>query len=304
MSTPATTPIRKKPQGRVKNSNPWLAWTLLAPGIILLMMWSYYPSLYAIWLGFTNASPGNPGTFVGLQNYVHLLNSHAFWNSVYRSLEYLIVVPVMMIIPLLAAVLMNQKLPLTILFRGIFFVPVVVSMVVVGIVFNELFSTTGLLNDVMFSLKFITSPVPFLSNKNIAIFSVMFVTAWKGVGYYMIIFLAGLQSIPEELYDAASIDGATFLQRIRYITIPSIWPFMIFVMIASTLSAMSVFTEIYTLTGGGPLQSTTTMLYYVYQQAFSQYKFGYSAAAGNFIWLILILMSLLEFWLSSRRFNK
>lgn len=304
MGTPSTIVQLSKPSKGIRNHKAWLAWLLLAPGIILLMMWSYYPSIYALWLGFTNASPGNPGKFIGLQNYIQLLNGPGFWDSVYRSLEYLIVVPVMMIVPLLAAVLMNQKLPLTTLFRGIFFVPVVISMVVVGIVFNELFSTTGFLNDVMFSLKLINSPVPFLSNKNIAIFSVMFVTAWKGIGYYMIIFLAGLQSIPEELYDAASMDGATFMQRVRYIIIPSIWPFMIYVMIAATLSAMSVFTEIYTLTGGGPLQSTTTMLVYVYQQAFSQYKFGYSAAAGNFIWLILILMSLAEFWLSSRRYSK
>ncbi|GMA62898.1 sugar ABC transporter permease [Alicyclobacillus fastidiosus] len=304
MSIQTMTIALKKSKGGVKNHSAWFAWVLLTPGLVLLLMWSYFPSIYAFWLGFTNASPGNSGKFIGFQNYVQLMSGPGFWDSVYRSLEYLIVVPVLMIVPLLAAVLMNQKLPLTTLFRGIFFVPVVISMVVVGIVFNELFSTTGFLNDVMYSLKLVNTPVPFLSSKNIAIFSVMFVTVWKGIGYYMIIYLAGLQSIPEELYDAAALDGATFLQRVRYVVIPSIWPFMIYVMIASTLSAMSVFTEIYTLTGGGPLQSTTTMLVYVYQQAFSQYKFGFSAAAGNFIWLILIIISLAQFWISSRRYSK
>ena len=291
----------------VKNHVRRRAWFVpylfLAPGFVLLILWNYIPALYAIWISLTNAAPGNSSQFIGFANYSRLLSDPSFWHSLLRSFEYLLVVPFLVIIPLLLAVLMNQRLPGVGVFRTLYFLPVVLSMVVVAIVFSELFQTLGLLNSGLMSIHVISQPISWLAIPSIAIFVVMLVTIWKGIGYYMIVYLAGLQTVPQELIDSAKVDGANLLARIRHILVPILWPFMMFVMIMATLGAMQVFTEIYVLTGGGPLQSTTTLLFYVYQTTFSNYQFGYGAAAGEIIFVLLIAISYLEFRLSGKRWT-
>ncbi len=281
----------------------FVPYLFLAPGFVLLIVWNYVPAAYAIWISFTNAAPGNSSQFIGFANYAHLLSDPSFWHSLLRSFEYLLVVPFLMIIPLLFAVLMNQRLPGVGVFRTLYFLPVVLSMVVVAIVFSEIFQTLGLLNVGLMSLHIINQPISWLALPSIAIFVVMLVTIWKGIGYYMIVYLAGLQTVPQELIDSAKVDGANLWARIRYVLVPMLWPFMMFVMIMATLGAMQVFTEIYVLTGGGPLQSTTTLLFYVYQATFANYQFGYGAAAGEVIFVLLITFSYLEFRLSGKRWT-
>ncbi len=294
---------------RSRRTNPayhrawFVPYLFLAPGAVLLVIWNYIPAFYAIWISLTNAAPGNHSQFIGLANYVQLLSDPSFWNSLLRSLEYLLVVPVLVIIPLLVAMLLNQRLPGIGVFRALYFLPVVVSMVVVAIVFSEIFQTIGLLNVSLMSLHLLKQPISWLALPSLAIFVVMLVTVWKGIGYYIIVYLAGLQTVPKELIDSAKVDGANLWARVRHVTVPLIWPFMMFVMIISTLGAMQVFTEIYVLTGGGPLQTTTTLLFYVWQKTFSSYRFGYGAAAGEVIFVLLVALSYVEFRLSGRRWT-
>lgn len=296
---PATTTWRAS-RWRGSHLTPYL---FIAPGMILLIAWSYLPSIFAFVISFTRYQPGLPWIWVGGQNYAAAFGSADFWHSVLRSVEYLIIVPIMMFVPLFFAVLMNQKLPGMRFFRTIFFVPVVLSMVVVALLFQEVFQVNGLFNSFLEALHIIHTGIPWLSNPSIALFAVMAVSVWKGIGWYMLLYLAGLQSIPEELYDAAKTDGAGVLARMRHVTIPAIWPFMLFVMIMSTLGAMQVFSEIYLLTQGGPINATTTMLYYVYNVSFQQNEYGYGAAVGIFIWAILVTISVLEFRMNARRFQ-
>lgn len=274
----------------------------VAPGLILLLVWSYFPSAFALFISFTQYQPGISWTWVGAQNYVQVFHSADFWLSVLHSVEYLLIVPVLMVVPLVFAALLNQKLPGMRLFRTIFFVPVVLSMVVVALLFQEVFQVNGLLNSILEGLHLIRTGIPWLSNPSIALLSVMSVTVWKGIGWYMLLYLAGLQTVPEDLYDAAKIDGATAIQRMAHVTIPAVWPFMLFVMIMSTLGAMQAFSEIFLLTQGGPIVSTTTMLYYLYNVSFQQNQYGYGAAVGIFIWAILITISMIEFRLNARRY--
>ncbi|MCL6442344.1 MAG: sugar ABC transporter permease [Alicyclobacillus sp.] len=291
----ATVSVTKKKRRRTLGSAGVLPYVLITPGVILLLAWSYFPSLYAVAISFTKYQPGISLQWTGIDNYRQVFADPEFWHSVLRSFEYLLVVPVLMIVPLLFAVLLNQKIPGVGVFRALFFIPVVLSMVVVSIVFKQVFATNGFLNDALLAVHAVKQAIPWLTIPSIAMLAVMAVTVWKGIGWYMLVYLAGLQSISPELYEAAKIDGAGWIRQVWYITIPLIWPFMLFVMIMSTLGAMQVFTEVYQITAGGPINSTTTMLYYLFQQSFQNYNYGYGAAIGIFIWFILMVLSFIEF---------
>jgi putative chitobiose transport system permease protein len=237
--------------------------------------------------------------FVGLQNYANLAHSAPFWNALKNTFVFLFgVVPAMMILPIFLALLVNGQLKGIAVFRSLIYLPVVISMVVVGIAWRWLYADDGLIN---WMLSLVNLPkVGWLVSPDIALYAVMIVVVWKGVAYYMMMYLAHLQSISQELYEAAEIDGASLWQKHWHVTIPHLRPSMVMVAIISTIGSLKIFTEIYVMTRGGPVSSTKTLVYYIYERAFENLDLGLASAAGIVLMLILLAFSILEMQLSPK----
>ncbi len=232
--------------------------------------------------------------FVGLANYTALFHSENFWRATINTFIFLFgVMPAMVVLPIGMAVLLNEKLRGIAIYRSLIYLPVVVSMVVVGIAWKWLYMTDGGLINYFFSLVGLPK-VSWLVNPDIALVSVMIVVVWKGLAYYMMMYLAHLQSVSKELYEAADMDGANFWQRHRHITLPHLKPTMVMVAIISTIGSLKVFTEIYVMTRGGPMGSTKTLVYYIYEQAFEYLNLGTATAAGLVLMLVLLVLSLIQ----------
>ncbi|MDK2946561.1 MAG: putative chitobiose transport system permease protein [Geotoga sp.] len=262
--------------------------------LLLLGIFTYYPIVKGIYLSFTKYNMLlDKADWVGLKNYVSLFKDKYFYIALKNILKYLIVVPFIQFFSILIAILVNQKLPGIKFFRTLFYVPVITGSVVVSIAWKWIFNVDGLLNYTLINFGLIKEPILWLSDSRFAIYSAMFVTFWRGLGYYMVIYLAGLQNIPVELYEAAKIDGANKRQLFYKITLPLLRPTMLFCFIISTLAALKVFEEIYVLTQGA--SGTTTMMYLIYDYAFVRYKFGISAAASVVFSAILLIFTIINF---------
>ncbi|MBP1971547.1 putative chitobiose transport system permease protein [Virgibacillus natechei] len=276
----------------------------LIPGCIILGAFIFYPMLQAIWLSLTEFNMIEDATFIGLENYENLLQDDLFWQTLMNTFIYLIgVVPALVIIPIFLAVLVNQNIKGISFFRSAFFIPVVTSLVVAGIAWDWVYKEHGLLNYALEVVGIITEPIGWLTSTSTALFAVMVVTVWKGLGYYMIIYLAGLQSIPSDLYEAAKIDGANWWQQVTRITIPMLMPFVLVVSIMSSISAMKVFEEIYVMTGGGPLHSSETLVFYIYTEAFSNLNMGYASAAGVILFIFTLILSIINLKVMGKKGN-
>ncbi|WP_311737138.1 carbohydrate ABC transporter permease [Cerasibacillus quisquiliarum] len=277
---------------RTNKLTPYL---FLLPGCVILGAFIFYPMLQAIWLSFTDYNMVSDPEFVKFDNYEKLFQDELFWKTLKNTFIYLIgVVPALVIIPIFLAVLVNQKLKGIGFFRSAYYIPVVTSLVVAGIAWDWVYKENGLLNYVLDLLGIIAEPIPWLTSTDTAIFAVMVVTVWKGLGYYMIIYLAGLQSIPTSLYEAAQIDGANWWQQHTRITIPMLMPFVLIVTIMSSIAAMKVFEEIYIMTGGGPLHASETLVFYIYKEAFDRLNMGYASAAGVVLFVLTLIFSLMN----------
>ncbi len=278
-----------------------IPYLFLSPGLFLLGLTVFFPGLQAFYLSFFNYDLLQSPTWIGLQNFQQLWNDITFWKTLQNTLLYiLIVVPVLAIAPLGLAILVNQKLKGIYWFRAIYYIPVIISMVVAGIAWKWLYSETGFLNQsIQYILSFILPesaipPIPWLTSPNLALFSVMMVTIWKGLGYYMVIYLAGLQSIPQELYEAANLDGSQGWQQHWDITLPLMKPYLILVAVISAISATKVFEEVYVMTQGGPVNSSKTLVYYIYEKAFQSLEIGYACTIGLILFLIVLGLSILR----------
>ncbi|MGG6296453.1 carbohydrate ABC transporter permease [Leptolyngbya sp. AN02str] len=269
----------------------------LAPALIILGLTVFYPAVQAFLLSFTEYEYDitQPPRWVGFENFQTLLGDRVFWQTLRNTLLYLVgVVPILVLAPLLLAILVNRALPAISWFRAAYYTPVVISMVVAGIAWRWLYAENGLLNQFIIGLGISAEGVPWLTSPRLALFSVMAVTIWKGLGYYMVIYLAGLQSIPADLYEAAAIDGSDGLQKHWDITIPLMRPYLFLVAVISAISATKVFEEIYVMTQGGPRNSSKTIVYYVYEQAFQDLEISYACTIGLVLFLIILGLSLLR----------
>ena len=247
---------------------------LLPAGIVLLIFF-FIPFFQTIGLSFLNYSNNiyNP-SFAGLENYVQILHNPIFYKVMWNTLLYLVVaVPILAIIPLFLAILINQKIKGITLYKILIYLPVIVSIVVAAIAFKWLYAQQGILNYIL-NVMHINS-IGWLTDPKYAIYSVIIVTIWKGIGYYMMIYLAALMSVPKELYEACDIDGANFLTKHLTVTVPHIMPTIALVTTISSISAMKIFAEIYVITKGGPLNSTKTIVYYIYEKAFENLDLGF-----------------------------
>jgi putative chitobiose transport system permease protein len=269
----------------------------LLPAGLVLGVFMFAPLAYAFALSFTDFNALVPPSWVGLANYERLVHDPVFWKTLRNTVVYLLgVVPALVVLPLFLAVLVNRSLPGVAAFRAAYYLPVVISMVVAGLMWKWLFAENGLLN---YGLGLVVPwiaahPVAWLARPETALAAVMVVTVWKGLGYYMVIYLAGLQTIPQDIYESAEMDGATRWQATIRLTVPLLWPSIAFVAIVSSIAALKTFTEIYVMTDGGPLNSSTTVVYYLYQQAFQNLNMGYANAIGMVLFVLILGLSLLN----------
>ena len=272
----------------------------LLPALVVLGMAVFYPAFQAFSLSFTqyDLDLTQAPQWVGLKNFQKLLSDKVFWQTLRNTFLYLIcVVPILVIVPFVLAILVNQKLRGIRWFRIAYYTPVIISMVVAGIAWKALYTSDGILNQLLKLVGF-TDGIPWLTSPDLALWSVMVVTIWKGLGYYMVIYLAGLQGIPVDLYEAAAIDGSDGWQKHWDITIPLMRPYLSLVAVISSISAMKVFEEVYIMTQGGPLNHSKTVVYYVYEKAFQDLEINYASAIGLVLFLFILILSIINLKIS------
>jgi putative chitobiose transport system permease protein len=275
-------------------------WFLL-PALIMLGLTVFYPALQAFFLSFTKFEYDltQPPVWIGLKNFQRLFRDPIFWQTFRNTFLYLVcVVPILVSLPLALAILVNRQLRGIHWFRVAYYTPVVISMVVAGIAWKWLYADNGLLNQLLQMVKL--PSVPWLTSPNLALFSVMVVTIWKGLGYYMVIYLAGLQSIPQELYEAAAIDGSDGIKKHWDITVPLMRPYLLLVAVISAISATKVFEEVYVMTRGGPNHASETLVYYLYNKAFGELEMSYACTIGLVMFLIILGLSVIRLGLEQR----
>jgi putative chitobiose transport system permease protein len=262
----------------------------------------FIPSIQAFSLSFTRYEYDltHAPEWVGLANFQRLWQDVIFWQTFKNTLLYLIgVVPILVILPLILAILVNQKLRGITWFRAAFYTPVIISMVVAGIAWKAFYSSNGLINQFLKQLGFV-GEIPWLTSPQLAIWSVMMVTIWKGLGYYMVIYLAGLQAIPNELYEAGAIDGSDGWLKHWDLTLPLMRPYLLLVGVISAIAATKVFEEVYIMTQGGPRNSSKTVVYYLYEQAFKNLEISYACTMGLVLFVIIFGLSILNLQLTKR----
>ncbi|GAB5493634.1 MAG: sugar ABC transporter permease [Phototrophicaceae bacterium] len=267
----------------------------IAPMLIGLVLFRLGPIIAALFISFTKWNVRTDPEFVGLANYQEMFASETFWMVLGNTLLFAIVyVPSVIILALIMALLVNQKLRGIAVYRALFFMPYITSMVAVAMVWNWIFSTRfGVLNNVLREL-FNTPNVSWLTEYPLWV--LIIVTVWKTSGFQMMIYVAGLQGIPSYLYEAAKIDGATRWQQFRHITIPLLTPITFFVLIFSIIEAFRTFEVTFSMTGGGPLNQSTTLAYYIYQNAFVFNRMGYASSLAYMLMFIVGVITVLNFY--------
>lgn len=274
-----------------KKYTPYL---FLLPAAAVMIVFFFIPFFQTFGLSFFDYSSSlyNPN-FVGADNYIKLFKEPVFYKVMFNTFMYLVIaVPFLVTFPLFLAILINQKIRGITLYKILLYLPVIVSIVVATIAFKWLYAGQGILNYIL-SLFHIKS-IGWLVDTKWALFSVALVTIWKGIGYYMMIYLASLMSVPQDLYEACDIDGANFITKHLTVTIPHIMPTIALVSTISTISAMKVFAEIYVMTKGGPLNSTKTIVYYIYERAFENLDLGYASALAVVLLVVVMGFSLIN----------
>jgi multiple sugar transport system permease protein len=293
--------IRAHPSGarRVLRSmrKEWSAYLFLAPGLIQFVVLLVFPVIFSFYLSFHEwniLEPEKP--FVGLDNYMRLLHDRRVHQAIWNTLYYTVVsVPLTLFCGLLVALLLNNQIRGRGLFRAMYYLPGVTSAVAVAVVWKWIFNGDfGLINYYLIQLGVINEPIRWLTDPNLAMPSVIIVSIWGGVGGCMIIYLAGLQAIPEEIYDAARVDGAGPIRTLFSITIPLLGPATFFLLITSIIGAFQQFGLPYLLTSGGPGGRTTTIAYYLYTSAFKNFEMGYAAAMSYVLFAMIFVFTLLH----------
>lgn len=295
-----STQLRRDPiWGLSRKHREWIAaYLFLAPDLLGLLVFLGLPMLLALGLGFFEVDGFGNFTFAGIKNYRTMFVDPQFLVSLRVTLLYVCVfVPALFLVSLALALLVQQKLPLIGVFRSMFFMPYVISLVVVGFVWKFiLIDQVGVVNQMLQIVGL--GGHSWLGEPSLALWTVIVVNVWFSMGFYMVIFLAGLQEIPREYYDAASLDGAGAWAAFRYLTWPLLKPTSFFVLLVSTVGAVSGlqgFDLIYVMTKGGPAQSTALVIFYIYQQAFQFSHYGYAAAMASFLVAVLLIATLIMF---------
>ncbi|MEI5583777.1 MULTISPECIES: carbohydrate ABC transporter permease [unclassified Agromyces] len=267
-------------------------WVLMAPALAVALIFHVVPFFRTVQLSFTDFRLASGGQYVGLENFGALATSDVFWLSAGNTLLYVaVVVPLLVVLPLLLAMLVQPKIPGMAFFRASFYTPVIASMVVVGLIWVFLLKERGPVNWLFQTLSIVQEPLPFLTDGTLLLFSCMLVTVWKGLGFYMVIYLTALANVPGELHEAAQVDGAGGLRRFWSVTVPSVRPTMLLVGVLSAIAAMKVYAEIFVIAGptAGP-GGTVRSLVFTIREVGSGFdgQVGYAAAMSLVLFVFTI----------------
>ncbi|MFE5867210.1 carbohydrate ABC transporter permease [Streptomyces roseifaciens] len=280
---------------RVRTHRAASPWLFLLPGLGTVAAFNLYPFLTTLHKAFTDARTLTPGSWVGLRNFRELLEDEQFWVALRNSGLYVVlVVPFTVLLPLLLALLVQKRIPGVAFFRSAFYTPVVASVVVVALIWEWMLDDRGLVNAVLRVLG--AGPVSFLGDEWLLLFSAMALTVWKGLGYYMIIYLAALANVPRELHEAAAVDGAGALRRFTAVTVPAVRSTMVLVGALSSVAAFKVFSEVYLLAGptGGPAGQDTTLVMLLQRTGTGlNGRVGYSSAISLIVFTVALVLMLL-----------
>jgi multiple sugar transport system permease protein len=281
----------------------WSAYAFLSPGLILFIVFTVFALAFSLYLSFHDWSLIDDNKpYVGFDNYRDIVDDEHFHRAIANTFYFTgASVPVTMFIGLLIALLLNEPLKGRAFFRAAFFLPVVTPFVVVAILWKWLYNGDfGLFNYYLGKIGLINEPLRWLADPDLAMPSVIIMSVWSGIGFSMVIYLAGLQSIPEELYEAAKVDGAGALRRFWHITVPMLTPTSLFLLVIGIIGSLQVFTQIFVMTQGGPIERTTTMVYFIYLSAFKFFDFGYASALAYFLFAVVFLLTLFQLRLYRR----
>ena len=302
VSVPTRTERPLKPRGNALRRRETLAaYGFLLPNLIGFLIFTLLPVVAALLISLTDWNLLQPPKWVGLQNFATLAQDPLFRKVLGNTAIYVLgTVPVQMILALLVAMALNQGLPGTLFFRAAFFMPVVTSAVAIALVWRWIYNADfGVLNSFLYMFG-VSDPPNWLTSTRWALPSVMIMSVWQQIGFSMVLFLAGLQGVPEHLYEAARIDGAGPFQRFLFITVPMLTPTTFFVFVINIINSFQVFDQAFIMTGGGPANATNTIVYNIYQNAFQFFKMGYAAAMAWVLFAIIFIVTVVQFRLQSR----
>jgi lactose/L-arabinose transport system permease protein len=271
-------------------------WLFVLPAVVLILLMSFYPMIQAFLLSLQTGN-GNQLKFSGMDNYARLLRDNTYKAALGNTFFYLIIqVPIMLLLALFLASLLNDKRLLGKgIYRTLIFLPCATSLVSCSIIFLQLFSNNGLINSVMMNAGWIKEPIPFLTNAAYARMVIIVTMLWRWTGYNMIFYLAGLQNIDSQVYEAARIDGASMLQQFTRITVPLLRPIILFTAVLSTNGTLQLFDEVRIMTAGGPGNGTMSLSLYIYNSTFVNVpKFGYASAMAYTIFIMVALLSFIQ----------
>ncbi len=294
------TPTIHKSGSAIRRNETIVAWLFSSPAIILLLVFLAIPFLMAIYLSFTDQrlipNPNLPTQVVGLRNFIRLVDDEAFLRGILNNFYFvLVVVPIQTALALFLAILINQKIKGVNTYRTVYFAPVVTSMVVVAVIWTFLYNPAGMINSFIRVLSFGTlGPYNWLQDTKLVFPAIMLLSIWQGVGFQMVIYLAGLQEIPSDMYEAAEVDGANKWHQFINITWPLLRNTTIFVVITTTILAFRLFDQVKVMTNGGPQNASMTTIVYVIEQGWGQLKVGYASAISVVFFIIVLVISLLQ----------
>ena len=282
------------PARRGTLKRPWVGFVFVLPMLVLFLLFRFLPAIGAFFLSLTDYRISGKWDFIALDNYTRLLSDKVFHEALLVTITYTVIfVPLTVLLSLGTAVLLHQVVWRRGFFRGVFFLPYVTSIVLAAVIWKWIYDAQdGLLNAVLGLVSI--GPIDFLSQSNTVLPSIALTSAWKGFGYSMLILLAGLQAVPKSYLEAAMIDGAGTWQRFRHVTLPQLRPVLFFVLVIETIGAFQVFDAMYVMTGGGPVRSSYSLVYFLYDSGFKYFDFGYASAIGLVLFLIVLIVSLVQ----------
>ena len=268
----------------------------LVPALAVTAVFIIYPIICVVYYSFTDYDIMTPPVWIGLKNYIELAQDPTFLLALRNSFIYLIATPTLIVFGIIVAILVNRKLPGIHIFRALYYIPAISGSIAIGITWRMVFDTNGIINGLLMWMGILKEPFQWLAEPSLTLPLLIMLTIWEGVGYYMMVFLAGLQNIPEELYDAALIDGCNELQKHWHVSVPGLRPQITFVAVISSLAALKVFDEVYTLTSrtGGVLDSGITIVFYLWRKAFQLSHAGYASAIAIVLLAITLIFSLMN----------
>ena len=297
MATASTTIVKPARRGATLSQRRMIAGFLFVlPAVLFTLAMFIFPLIMTGWMSLHNWPLLGQATFLGLQNYVDLVNDGQFWSSLWFTTQYtLLVTPPIFILAFLLALLVNTALRGIGVFRTIYFIPVVIGLGTSSLLWVWLLNDrVGIFNGMLLDLGLIERPIIWFVDKNLAMFAIIVSIVWKTVGFSMILLLAGMQAIPDELYQAAEVDGASYWQRLTHIMMPLLRSTFALALVLSVIGSYLAFDQFYIMTRGGPQNQTITTVYWIFNNSFTYYKLGYGAALSIVLLVILGILSIIQ----------